>query len=235
MTSLQTDSLEAPAALDAGGHAGATRIFPGRVVATGRDTQSFLVRAEDGGQPQRARSADSCLVRPEPEDLVLCAAYPSGDGTALYILSVLVRADVSRPAVLNAAGGLTVAAADGPVTLQSSQAVSILSDRSLNLSAETLNVRAEAGIVNLDSVMLESENAVARVGTLRLLGDKLLSLVKIVSGQHLRASRKVEEADQVQAGEVIVSAENVITHRAHQIVHVSTEDMRFDGARIHMG
>jgi len=229
---LQADILERDTAADP---ADAARIFPARVIETGRDTQSFLVRGEDGAPPQRARSADSCLVRPEPDDLVLCAAYPSGDGIAHYILSVLVRADVSRPAVLNAAGGLTVSAADGPVTLQSSQEISILSGGGLNLSAETLNVRSDAAILHLDSAVLESDDAVARIGTLRLLGDKLLSLVKVISGQHLRASRKVEETDQVQAGEVTVSAENVITHRAHQIVHVSTEDMRFDGARIHMG
>lgn len=211
------------------------RIFPARIAGTGADAQSFRVQAVPGAPEQRARTADSCLVRPEPNDLVLCASYASGDGTALYILSVLVRADVSRPAVLNAAGGLTVSAQDGPITLSSAQTVNILGGTGMNLAAENLNVRAGAGILNLDSAVLESENAVARIGTLRLLGDKLLSLVRVISGHHDRVSRKVAETDQLQAAEVLVSGERLISHNAHQIVHVSTEDMRFDGARIHMG
>lgn len=210
-------------------------LFPARVVESGPDAQSFRVRAEGESDECRARAADSCLLRPELDDLVLCASYPSGDGTAFYILSILVRADVSRPGVLNAAGGLTVTAADGPVTVHAAQAVSIISDTGMNIAAETLNVRAEAGVFNLDSAMLETEDAIARIGTLRLLGEKLLSLVKVVSGHHLRATRKVEEVDQLQAREVSVNAEELISHQAHQIVHVSTEDMRFDGARIHMG
>lgn len=213
----------------------AAALFPARVVGTGPDLQSFLVAAEEGGEPGRARTADSCLLRPEPDDLVLCASYPSGGGTALYILSVLVRADVSRPATLSTAGGLTLSTADGPMVLNAGQSISILGGSAITMGAETLSVRADAGVFNLQSAVLESEDAVARIGTLRLLGEKLLSLVRVISGQHLRATRKVEEVDQVQAGEVMVSGERLIAHQAHQIVHVSTEDMRFDGARIHMG
>ncbi len=211
------------------------QIFPARIVSAGPDAQSFNVQAAPGMAEQRARTADSCLIAPDLNDLVLCAGYPSGDGTALYILSVLVRADISRAALLNAAGGLTLSAPDGAVTIHAGQSVNILGNAGLNLTTENLSVRAGAAVLNLDSAVLESANAVASIGTLRLLGDKLLSLVKVISGHHQRASRKVAEVDQVQAGEVLVSAENQISHQAHQIVHVSTEDMRFDGARIHMG
>ncbi|MFC3229502.1 DUF3540 domain-containing protein [Marinibaculum pumilum] len=210
-------------------------LFPARIAGPGADAQSFLVRRDGEATDLRARTADSCLIRPQPEDLVLCAAYPSGNGMAFYILSVLVRADVSQPAMLAVAGGLTVSAQDGPVTVQAGQSLNLLSGTGMTLSAETLSVRAEAGLLHLDSAVLESQDAVASIGTLRLIGEKLLSLVKVVSGQHRRATRKVEEVDQVQAGEVVVAGERLITNTAHQIVHVSTEDMRFDGARIHMG
>ena len=103
------------------------------------------------------------------------------------------------------------------------------------MTAARVDMDADAGSFRLRSALLESDAAMARIGTLQLLGERLLSLVKTISGRHLRVTRQVEELEQVRAGEIAVNADRTISHQAHQIVHVSKEDMRFDGARIHMG
>ncbi|MEQ8346269.1 MAG: DUF3540 domain-containing protein [Sneathiellaceae bacterium] len=194
-------------------------VFSAHVLGGTADPRRFHLAASASGAESEAAMAAGCLVLPEPGDLVLCGACAGGGGAAVYILSVLVRAAPERPATLSPAGGLVVDAADGPLTLK----------------AGTLTLRSDAGNFHIGSAMLDCTAALARIGTLQLLGDRLLSLFKTISGKHLRATRTVAELDQLQAGEVAVNAERLITHQAHHILHVSTEDMRFDGARIHMG
>lgn len=183
------------------------------------------IQPDDGGEALTAPLAAGCLIAPEAGDVVLCAGTASGAG--IYLLSVLSRAKPDTPSVLRARAGLTVETADGPLTLRGGD--------TLTLSAQAMDVRASAGRFRIASAVVDADAVMSRIGSLQMMGERLLSLVKVISGKHARASRQVEELDQVQAGEVAVTADRVITQRAHYIVHNSTEDMRFDGARIHMG
>lgn len=210
-------------------------VFSAHVLGGTADPRRFHLAAIAGGSECEAGMAAGCLVLPEPGDLVLCSACQAGTaGTAVYVLSVLVRAAPERPAVISPAGGLVVDAAQGPLTLKSGT-LALHGHDLLQMTATTVTLQSDAGSFHIKSAMLECTAALARIGTLQLLGERLLSLFKTISGRHLRATRTVAELDQLQAGEVAVNAERLITNQAHHIVHVSTEDMRFDGARIHMG
>ncbi|MFC3226889.1 DUF3540 domain-containing protein [Marinibaculum pumilum] len=209
-------------------------VFSAHVLGGTADPRRFHLACGADGAESEAGMAAGCLILPEPGDLVLCGACRDGTGTRVYILSVLVRAAADRPPVLSPAGGLHVDAAQGPLTLSAGTMV-LEAATALQMKAATADMEAGAGTFRIASVMLESRAALARIGSLQLLGERLLSLVRSVSGRHQRATRTVEELDQLKAGEVAVNAERLITNQAHHIVHVSTEDMRFDGARIHMG
>jgi len=108
------------------------RMRPCRVLAA---SEGFAVNegfAADGGfavveTPFGAcscRLAASCLLRPEPGDLVL-AALPEEESAQAFILAVLERAEAASPAMLDLPAGAVVSAVAGSVRIEAGQGISL--------------------------------------------------------------------------------------------------------------
>lgn len=211
------------------------RIFAARVTEASAAKRSCRIATVEDGAEMLARTADSCLLDPARGDLVLCSRCVTEAGLECFILSVLARADLAVSARMTVPGGLSLYAGEGPLELHTAGSLSLRAGDSAHLTAGTLDVAASTGSFRLDSSVVEGQTALVRIGTLQVMGDRLVSLIKAVMGRHLRASRKVEEADELQAGSITMNAENTLKQQGRHILHISTEDMRLDGARIHMG
>lgn len=166
------------------------------------------------GAPVAARRAVSCLVQPEPGDLVLLG----GPEASLYVLAILERRG-DRPLRLAVAGDMEIAAEGGRLTL----------------GAETLVVNAEKGQVAVRDLALSGGKVAARFGRIALIADAIESLATRLLTRARRSYRFVEETEQLRAGD--------IDHRAGGHLHLRGETaalhagllVKVNASQIHMG
>lgn len=161
-----------------------------------------------------ARRAVSCLIEPEPGDLVLLG----GPAAQPYVLAVLERPG-AQPIRLAVAGDMEVASDGGRLTL----------------SAETLVMTARTGQVAVEDLALSGAKVAARFGRIGLVAEAIESLVTRLLTRARRSYRFVEETDHLRS--------QGIDHRASGHMHLRGETavmhaavlVKVDAAQIHMG
>lgn len=182
----------------------------GRVVEV--DGAAIVLTA--GPRRVTARRATSCLLEPAPGDLV--AAVDTTD--CCYVTAVLDRPSEAG-AVLSVPGAASVTLAQPELR--------IVCDR-LGVEATRADLRTRVAQVagQTLSVVAERLDMVARV--LRRTADHEFSHAKV-------ATRTVEGAETVSAGELMLEARSVLAQRAGIILVDAREDVRVNGERITMG
>lgn len=167
-----------------------------------------------GGARIAARRALSCLIEPEPGDLVLLG----GPAAQPYVLAVLERPG-SQPVRLAVAGDMEVASDGGRLTL----------------SAETLVMGARTGQVAIDDLALSGGKVAARFGRIGLVAEAIESLVTRLLTRARRSYRFVEETDHLRAQGVDHRASGHMNLRGETAVMHAAVLVKVDAAQIHMG
>lgn len=177
-----------------------------------REGAVLTVRQEGRSLP--ARRAFSCLVEPEPGDLVLLG----GGGTEPYVLAVLERPGAA-PMRLALPDGATVAADGGR----------------LNLAAETLVLAARQGEVAVDALGVTTNRTEARLGRISLVAEAIETLAQRIIGRFRRSYRFVEEGEQLRARDIDQRASGNFHMKGDTITAQAGLVVKIDGAQIHMG
>ncbi len=184
---------------------------------------------QDGSQ---ARLAASCLLRPEPGDLVLVAQGIDGLG---WILAVLARAQPETPATLAHASGLTLVSDQGPVVIRGTGTVGLVTDGTVLLAGQTLHANAQQAVLGLDDVVVSGNKAELHIGLIRLVADRLDAFIGHALHRLKTALRLVEDADRTEAREIHLRASENLVQRGHVASLTAREDVRIDADRIHIG
>ncbi|HEY4253306.1 MAG TPA: DUF3540 domain-containing protein [Roseomonas sp.] len=184
-------------------------------------TEAEVIRRDDAiltvlrdGMHIPARRALSCLVQPEPGDLVLLG----GPATRPYVLAVLERPGTA-PLRLAVGGDMEIAAEGGRLTL----------------GAETLVMQAKVGQVAVQDLALSGQKASARFGRIALVAEAIESLATRLLTRARRSYRFIEETEQLRAQD--------IDHRASGHLHLRGESaalhagvlVKVNASQIHMG
>lgn len=182
----------------------------GRVVEV--DGAGIVIAA--GSRRLTARRATSCLVEPSPGDLVAAV-----DTTEHCFVTAVLDRPADAGAVLSVPGTASV-------TLTQAE-LKIVCDR-LGVEAARADLRTRVAQVagQTLSAVAERLDMVARV--LRRTADHEFSHAKV-------ATRTVEGAESVSAGELMLEARSVLAQRAGIILVDAREDVRVNGERITMG
>ena len=161
-----------------------------------------------------AHRAASCLLEPAERDVVLAVRT----GTDLYVLAILERPSET-------AATLSVPGADSVTVSQPHVAVCC---DTLEVDADRTTLRSRVAQIagRTLSAVAERLDVVAR--TLRRSADHEFSHAKT-------ASRTVEGAESVTAGELMLEARSALTQRAGIVLVDAREDVRVNGERITMG
>ncbi|SNR89532.1 Protein of unknown function [Humidesulfovibrio mexicanus] len=208
---------------------GAMRLEPCRVLAGG---EGFAVVDAPLGALS-CRLAASCLLRPEPGDLVLAALPESG--AAPYVLSVLERAEPDSQAVLDLPSGARVSAPQGSVHIEAAEGIALSTPG--ELAAQAARMSFAAGSVRWLA------DAFSYVGkTLELIATRFTETAQerdTQAGtwtQRLGDSfRRVEELDETQAGAVrTLARDTALLHG--RVTYVQAEEfVKADGQEVHLG
>lgn len=194
-----------------------------------REGATLVVRTFRG--TARASRAVSCVVDPEPGDLVLVAALASG---AAYVLAVLEREAGAKVAFV-ADGDLELRAASGKVSVAGKEGVTVASSADVRILAAKLDVRAAEGNVVLDKLALLGRSVLAEVETVKTLATALDSIATRISQRVKRSYRIVEESDQVRAARIDYEAKESLQLHAHDALVTAEGLVKVDGDQIHLG
>ncbi len=208
----------------------ATDAAPGTVgeVAMAASHGGYLV--DCGAARMPAAVAVSCLVAPEPGDLVMLGRTPD----RLYILSVLERRG-GQPVRLLAEGDVEIGAAGGKLSLLGAKGVEIATPGTLGVTAGEVAVQGRRGRVTLQELSWVGRSLAAHVGRIRVVGEAIETLMDRVLSRAKRSYRFVEEGEHLRAGEIDHRASGNLHLRGENAVVNATTVVKVDGGQIHLG
>ena len=199
-----------------------TAVFEETGKVVGRKGAELMV--ESGSGAYAAKRAVSCLVEPEPGDLVLAAVTQSG---AAYVLAVLER-PLGAPAILSAEGDLSIRLPSGRFAVAAQEGVDLVSAKDISVVAGELKVTAASGAVAVSRLSFVSALVQGEIERVKLLAESVYQRVK-------RSYRVVEEIDQVKAERIDYAAKEHISLHGKNALITAESLVKVDGDQIHLG
>jgi hypothetical protein len=166
------------------------------------------------GAPEVAQRAFSCLVEPEPGDLVLVDRSEA----ETYILAVLARRGAA-PMRVAMPDGASIAAEGGK----------------LRIAAGTLQMEAEATQLATQGLDVTAGRTDVRVGRVGILAEAIETIAQRVVARLRRSYRFVEETEQVRARDIDQRASGHMHIRGDATTVQGTALVKLQADQIHLG
>jgi len=199
----------------------------GRVI--GSEDRFFTVET-DRAEVKAAKSV-SCLVEPLPGDTVLVSQTASGK---CYVLSILERED-QGPTSLVFDGDVDLKAREGRLRLAAQEGIDLVSAKDTSLISAQLSVNSVQGEVSIQHLSFFGNFLQGQIQKIKLIGQNCDSFFERVSQRVKRCYRRVEELEQLTAGQLNYRVKKLMSLRGKYSVLTAEEDVRIDGDKILMG
>jgi hypothetical protein len=183
------------------------------------------------GIPYRAAIAFSCLVRPEPADVVMCAKDESG---IYYILGVLARPG-EQSMMIDLSADTTVRTRKGSLSVISGTSLNLFAGRKINCVSDQVIHKSREAMFDYEDVTAHGKNLNASFASISVLSDLMSSMARQVIDRFKSYIRHSEEFDQVKAGQMTREVKGMYSMDSRYTIMVSKKDTKIDGERIHMG
>jgi hypothetical protein len=183
-----------------------------RAEVVARDGECITI-LRDGAQ-EAAQRAFSCLVEPEPGDLVLVDR--AGAGT--YILAVLARCSVA-PMRVAMPDGASIAADGGR----------------LRIAAATLQMEAETTALATRGLDIDAGRADVRLGRVGILAEAIETIAQRLVARLRRSYRFVDETEQIRARDIDQRASGHMHIRGDATTVQGTALVKLQANQIHLG
>ena len=199
----------------------------GRVAS--RDGDHLKIQWEGTILP--AQRSFSCLVEPEPGDLVLLAPDDSG---GWWVLSIL-RRESADPVAIRFDRDCTVQTRRGDLRLVAADKVTLAAPEQVSVHTRAHTVQAREVRLFCTDLVQAGKRFVQRFEVVKQVG-KTFDIVFDRFAQRLRNSyRVVEEVDSTTSREVDLRAEENVTVRSRNTFMVSEQLYKADAGQIHLG
>lgn len=192
-----------------------------------RDADGLVVQRHGRGEP--ARMAASCLVRPEPGDLVLVAA---AEGT-LWVIALLETA-TARPLAIEARGDLSIRADRGRLSLGAEE-VRVEAAARMHLATGEITVEAERGHSLIGTLAHVGREVSTHVARLRLVGEMAETVIGMIVTRARQSLRVVEGSDQLRSGDIDHRATGSLSLQGDTAFLTGETVVKVDAEQIHMG
>jgi len=204
-----------------------TPVENARVVSVAK--KEIVIRL--AGVTLAARIAFSCLIKPEPGDLVICTKSEAG---ANFILGIIERPGEQNMCLAFPADA-TLLAENGNLSALSQKSVTLAAGDKLNCFSDQVIHKSREAVVDYDEVVARGTTLQANFKTVRLISQMVNTLAKQVIAKFKNYIRHTEDYDQVKAGQMMRKADGLYSVDSKHTVLVSKKDTKIDGERIHMG
>ncbi|MBI4702920.1 MAG: DUF3540 domain-containing protein [Deltaproteobacteria bacterium] len=197
------------------------------VVEVGQDDR---VGVQLDGRRHAARRAASCLLRPEPGDVVLLAL---GSGWEAWVLAVLERKGARARLELD--GDVEISAPRGRLSLAGQEGLALTSAGELSLAARAVRLRALEGSLVVGTLVYVGRLIEAQVEKVSTVADAAELLAERLVQRVGRLYRRVTEMEQVRARQIDYTAEATLTLRGENAVVSARKLAKVDAEQIHLG
>ena len=188
----------------------------------------FTVAAESGAVA--AKRSFSCLVEPLPGDTVLVSRSASG----CYILAILERHG-DQHACLAFEGDTDLSVKQGRLRVAAQEGIDLVTARDTALISAELSVNTVRAEVNFQNLAFFGTLLQGQIERIKLIGQACDSVFDRVSQRVKRSYRRVEELEQLTAGQLNYHVKKLMSFRGKYSVLTAEEDVRIDGDKILMG
>ncbi len=187
------------------------------------------VRIREAIRP--ARTAFSCLIQPEPDDLVLITQNEDG---AFYILGIIERKN-GREMTLSFPGDVNLHADNGACRVRSGKSITLAALEKLTCFSDQAIYKGREAVCSFEDVTATAANFHGSFRTFRLIGQLINTMARHVIEKAKNYIRFTEDDDQVRAGQMTRKTDGLYSMDSRHTVMVSKKDTKIDGERIHMG
>ncbi|MHB8885012.1 MAG: DUF3540 domain-containing protein [Methylovirgula sp.] len=176
-----------------------------------------------GDHERILRCATSCLVAPEPGDLVLVA----GNSDEGYVLAVLERPGPA-PAVLNAA-------TPSDVMVLGAKKLVMRAEEEIEIVAPQTNIRGKRFTIAVEALSVIANLLSQTLGRWQSSAQKIDTVATDIATKAARRVTIVDETDMLEAGAIVQRIDAASVTNAQAVVIAAGEDLRLDGARVTVG
>lgn len=194
----------------------------------GRSRGSFRVLAD--AAVHEAALAASCLLQPEPQDVVLLACLEDG---ATVILSVLFR-DEKAQALLRLPDQSALECR-GSLAVRGAAALNLQSGKRLTMESDELHVSAVSAEAEAVSIKTVCDTAQMCCRALTTLGHTALSAFRSLTQCLGESKRMVQGADETHCGNSTLVADENATVMSTNSLSLAKESARTDAKLIQLG
>ena len=179
----------------------------------------------------RALCAPSCLLQPEIGDKVLVVTDAEGED---YVLAVLARAG-GGGARLSLPANSEVQTQGGTLKISGRDGLSLQSARQVSLQSAQLRVDALQGDVTIHQLAIVGDAWKSCIDTVKTVGRSVDSVLERLHSRVSRSYRRVEELDQVKAGQIDYQADTSLQLHAKYALVTADDLVKVDAEQIHLG
>lgn len=179
----------------------------------------------------RALCAPSCLLQPEIGDKVLVVTDTEGED---YVLAVLTRAGGSG-ARLSLPANSDLQTQGGTLKISGRDGLSLQSARQVSLQSAQLRVDALQGDVTIHQLAIVGDAWKSCIDTVKTVGRSVDSVLERLHSRVSRSYRRVEELDQVKAGQIDYQADSSLQLHGKYALVTADELVKMDAEQIHLG
>lgn len=183
------------------------------------------------GIKQSALAAFSCLVRPEPNDVVMFCRNASGIN---YVLGIIERPG-EKNMNIELPGDATLRTRSGSLSMISSTSVNLLAGNRISCISDQAIHKSREAIIDYTDVTARGESMQASFTDIRVFSDLMCTMAKQVIDRFKCYIRHTNDYDQVKAGQMTREVSGLYSMDSRHTIMVSKKDTKIDGERIHMG
>lgn len=206
----------------------AYRIFA--VVIACEANGDYVLRSEQG-IIENARQAISCLIQPAVDDRVLVETQMDGEA---YITVILQRAGDAMPE-LKMQGGLQLRVEGGALQLISEQGIELTTLKSLSMTSEQLDLRADEGNVFLGRLSYTGKQLISQVEKISVLAVVMDFIVERVTQKSKSSHRVIEEMEYLRSRQMDYQASHNMQLHGKNTLLTADELVKLDGEQVHLG
>lgn len=200
-------------------------------VVVGDTPEGFTVSVD--GASYDARKSVSCLVRPEPGDVVLLAF---DEVSRCHILSVLERpgGDLA-PRTLAFEGPVNLQIRSGGLSVAAAEHVSLASEEKISLATAELVLDAHRGVARIGAFSYFGKIFQSQVEAVKHVADTLDSIVRRAVQRLTSSYRYIEEHEEIQSASTRMLVEGTLTMQTQNTMHTAEGHIKIDAEQIHLG
>lgn len=197
-------------------------------VVISADTEAMSV--DLSGKIIQAKKMFSCLVDPEPGDIVLCTQNENG---LVYILGIIER-PVSKKMNVTFPCDTQIMTRQGNLNIVSPKAVTIASNQVSCFSQQAIH-KSRNAVISYDNITASGTELQASFKTVRLISHLINTMASQVIDKFKGYVRCTKENDMVKAGQLTRSAERLYAVDSKHTMMKSRKTTIIDGEKILMG